>query len=362
MRNLRRTVAAILALCLAFCALPALGDSVFTIDLDALDMSRVSEDAYVRQYLSGPAQALRVSKYIGANESAQTSVRLTVLRADTKQTVFDKDYGLVYGTFESGDIYLPYAENGPMYYLVTLYLGQWIYALPFLQQLPRLYGNGACTGGFRFSEASGGLSGDWLMGTMLDIAGLKQNGGSAQAPICAANRYLLGYATATLTDGRYLSVNLSLDANANVELLQYALYLIPDATSVTTLRPDEMAQPSVALGEAVDVAGASTVLLYLPMTVNFDPALLPLYQYNASDPYTQYQLSLWEAARTQAYQPAATDAPAPPPEETAEPLPGTEPLPEAEPLPQSEAMPEAPAESGNPNVAMELLSEDAAPQ
>lgn len=303
MRWIYRMLSLALVLCLALGAAPARGDSVFRIDLDALDMSRVGTDAYVQQYLSAPVQTIRVSKYIGAGQESQASVRLTVLRADTKQTVYDKDYGLVYGTFESGDIYLPYAENGSMYYLVTLYLGQWIYALPFLQQMPRLYENGACSAGFRFSEASGGLSGDWLMGTMLDIEGLRQSGGVTQVPLCASNRYLLGYATVTLAEGRYLSVSLALDPNANAELVQYRLFLIADVASVATLSPYEMPQPSAELGQPVDVGDASTVLLYLPMSVSFDPALLGQYAYSASDPYTQYQLSLWETARSQAYPP-----------------------------------------------------------
>ncbi len=308
MRQWLRIISLALVLCLVFWAVPALGDTVFTIDLDALDMNRVGDDAYVQQYLSGGAQTIRVSKFIGEDDGAAASVRLTVLRADTKQTMYDKDYGLISGVFESGDIYLPYPDSGSMFYLITLYLGQWVYAVPFLQVMPRLYNNGACTGGFRFSEASGGLSGDWLMGTMIDLDGLAQGGGVMQTPICASNQYLLGCATVKLSGG-CLTVDIDLDANANAELVRYRLYIITDVSGVTTLNPNAMAQPSVQLGQPVEVSGAAYALIYLPMTVNYDSALLSTFQYDAYSVGTQYQLSLWETAR------AWTDAP----EEPAEP-------------------------------------------
>ena len=63
--------------------------------------------------------------------------------------VFDKSYGYVSGTFDSGDIYLPYVDNNTIPYIVTLGIEDWTYALPFMQLRSRLAYNSGCTYGLQ---------------------------------------------------------------------------------------------------------------------------------------------------------------------------------------------------------------------
>ena len=102
-------------------------------------------------------------------------------------------------------IYLPYGGGSTVPYLVTLYVGDTVYAMPFMQLQPRLQFNSACTYGVRLRDL--GLSGDWLMGTMLNLTELR-NVGMKEIPLCASNAFYIGSAT-VMMQGDYLSVQLT---------------------------------------------------------------------------------------------------------------------------------------------------------
>lgn len=118
-------------LCVALCALlvwtsvPSLAEDCFTIDVDALDMNSLNSDEYVAQYLSASAQGVRVRKYISDSSELAAPVRLTLMQMDSQTLLFDKDYGLQSGTFDSGVIYLPYVADRTIPYLVTLTDEDW---------------------------------------------------------------------------------------------------------------------------------------------------------------------------------------------------------------------------------------------
>ena len=139
-------------LCVALCALlvwtsvPSLAEDCFTIDVDALDMNSLNSDEYVAQYLSASAQGVRVRKYISDSSELAAPVRLTLMQMDSQTLLFDKDYGLQSGTFDSGVIYLPYVADRTIPYLVTLTVGDYVYAMPFMHQQARLVANNAWPG------------------------------------------------------------------------------------------------------------------------------------------------------------------------------------------------------------------------
>jgi len=133
----KRLSAAILALlCFLLTALPALAEDCFTIDVDLLDMDSLNSDSYVARELSSDTQGVRVLKYISDSSELAAPVRLTLTQMDSGALLFDKDYGFKSHTFDSGVIYLPYAGERTTPYLVQLTIGNYVYAMPFMQ-LPR---------------------------------------------------------------------------------------------------------------------------------------------------------------------------------------------------------------------------------
>ena len=138
-KHLFRTALLLLCLCLGcLWSLPAMAEDSFTIDIDLLDMDRLNSDDYVARELSSSAQGVRVVKYISDSSELAAPVRLTLRQMDTGTLLFDKDYGFEAHTFDSGVIYLPYTGDRTTPYLVTLEVGSYIYAMPFMHQ-PRVH-------------------------------------------------------------------------------------------------------------------------------------------------------------------------------------------------------------------------------
>ena len=133
----KRLSVLILTLLCFWCAVwPAAAEDCFTIDVDLLDLDSLNSDAYVARELSSDTQGVRVVKYISDSSELAAPVRLTLTQMDTGALLFDKDYGFKSHTFDSGVIYLPYASDRTTPYLVKLTVGNYVYAMPFMQ-LPR---------------------------------------------------------------------------------------------------------------------------------------------------------------------------------------------------------------------------------
>jgi len=276
-----------LLLCLLVFPISGLADDgCFLMNVDALDMTRLNQNDYVQYYLSAQAQGLRVTKQIPGADAQP--VRLSLTEMNGKTLVFDKDYGYQSGAFDSGNIYLPYLGGGTVPYLVTLYVGDMIYAMPFMQLQARLYSNGACTYGAHLYDLSSALGQDWLMGTMLDLNALRAQGYMA-VDVCASNSYLIGQADIYYHDGR-ISVTLSLNPAANAELHSLSIYV---NTHCATLG-SAMDGTAYTQGEWIPVGDAASALLYMPMTLSYDPSSLSTYGYDLSHGYLQQQLTLWQ--------------------------------------------------------------------
>lgn len=118
-------------LCLLM-ALPlglALAGGTFTVDVDGLDLSRLNSNDYVAAHLASDASGLCVRKSLNGDES----IRLTLMQMSTQTLLVDRNYGVLSGWFDSGALYLPLVE-GTTPYLITLYVGDTVYAIPFMQK------------------------------------------------------------------------------------------------------------------------------------------------------------------------------------------------------------------------------------
>ena len=274
-----------LLLCLMLFAFPALGEDCFSIDVDALDLSRLNSDDYVAIALSSSAQGIRVRKQLTSSSEVASAVRLTLQRMDTGALLFDKNYGYQSGSFDSGVIYLPYASSGAMPCLVTLYAGDYIYALPFMHLQPRLEHNGASTYGVRLRDLDPALGGDWLMGTMVDLTRLRQEG-SRMVDICASNQYVIGTAEIHLSGSR-LSVDLRFSSAAEVDVHASSLHVVTDDRVLAQ-------SPAYDPSAMVDVGSARYALIYLPMEVSYQPTGLSIFHPSAEE--SRHQRSLWADA------------------------------------------------------------------
>ena len=243
------------ALCVAlvFTAAFALAEDCFTIDVDTLDMTSLNRDDYVAAHLSAGAQGVRVVKRLSDSSELAVSVRLTLTQMDSSTLLFDKDYGFQSGSFDSGIIYLPFVNGNTVPYLVTLYAGDYVYAMPFMHLQPRLAYNGACTYGVRLRDL--GLSGDWMMGAMVDLNALRSQG-SMTVDVCASNSYVIGQAVFSM-QGESLCVTVSCLGQANVEIHSQTLYV---ATNCAGLPGQGFA--SYCLGDAISVSGAASALVW----------------------------------------------------------------------------------------------------
>lgn len=280
MTNLFKRVGALL-LCMTLLLSAALAEDSFTIDVDALDLDRLSSDDYVAGKLSGSTQGIRVRKAVSASSEVASAVRLTLTEMDTRTVVFDKNYGFQSGVFDSGVIYLPYVSGRTVPYLITLYVGDYVYGLPFMHLQRRMESNSACTAGVRLRELDPAQSSDWVMGTMLDLDELRR-GGSRTVDVCASNSYLIGTAVIALR-GDELQVELRFSPSANVETESAELYVITDGNVLSTTRPR-------SLGSGADVSGASAALVYLDLIVSYDPAGLPSFRYREDEADAQQRL------------------------------------------------------------------------
>ena len=266
----------------------AAAEDFFTIDVDVLDMDRLNSDDYVARELSASTQGIRVRKYISNSSELAAPVRLTLTQMDSRTVMFDKDYGYQSGTFDSGVIYLPYVDDRTIPYLVTLYIGDYVYAMPFMHLQPRLMHNGACTYGVRLRDLDPSLGGDWLMGTMVDLSQLRSEG-SRTVDLIASNSYVIGQATLSMS-GSSLRVDLAFNAGAAVDLNQVSLYVITDCAAYLSGRHGQ----SYGVSEWIDVGSHSTALIYLPMQLSYDPSGLPTFTYSLNESELQRQLRLWQ--------------------------------------------------------------------
>ncbi len=280
---MKRCICLVMALCLLLAASAALAEDCFTLDVDALDMNSLKNDDYVARALSSSAQGVCVRKVVSESPDVASAVRLTLMQMPEGTLLFDKDYGYQSGTFDSGVIYLPYVDDRTIPYLVTLYVGDQVYAMPFMHLQARLTGNGACSLGPRLSEMSAAFGGDWMMGTVVDLQAAAAQGG-VTVPLCASNRYAIGQVHIAVQGGS-VCVSPSYDPNARVNVHSQSVYV---ATDLQSLAAGQL-PAAHALGEWVSVGDAACAVVYVSLVVDYDPSGLGGFAYGGVDG----QLALW---------------------------------------------------------------------
>ena len=280
----------VLCLLLVFTNAFAGSEDFFTLNVDTLDLTLLNDNQYVMANLSSPAPGLRILKQVSASSELAQPVRLTLVQMDTQLLLMDKDYGYQSKLFDSGVLYLPYSSSYTTPYLITLYVGDMVYGIPYMQTQPRLSYNTGCTFGPRLRDLNPLLSYDWPMGTMLDLNALRQTG-FQQVDICASNYYTIGRATLTVEDN-CLCVMPEFFSQANPEIHGLSIYLITDCAALTC-DPAYSDLPVHVPGERIPLGDASTALLYMPLSISYDPVGLSSFYYDLYDPAIQQQMVLW---------------------------------------------------------------------
>ncbi len=281
-------LAAALMMLLPMQAPMAEGELCFEIDLDLLDMAQVRQAEYIAEHLTAPCPGVRVTKWLDGDEPQRA--RLVVMNQSSGQLLLDKTYSDVIGQFDSGELYLP-GDAAAATYEITLLLGGQVYAVPYMRAPARLLDNTACTYGLRFSDGNGSLTDTWMMGTLLELSDFG-GGGTMTLPLCASNAYVLGTASVTVSGGQ-MCVSLSIEPTAQAEVKQALVYAIEDVRALTSITPRDIGLAPHVTDEWFDVSGMDSVMLYVPVLLDYSPAGLPGFLYSLRhDDYLQRQLSL----------------------------------------------------------------------
>ena len=273
----------------------ALAENAFEIDVDRLDLEQVSDPAYQQAMLTAKTQYIRVSCQV----EGEQDVTLCVKRQESGETVYQKSYGPVSGRFQSDEIYLKYTGSETVPYAVILTVGEKHFEFPFFRQLITLTNNTACTYGVRIRDVQPGLTNKWQMATALDLSAVRGlPGGRLEIPVCASDMYVIGTATVRVRDDS-LRVTVSFLEGLDITLERQAMYLWTDPGAVSRLWDKSLDKlPRYATGTDVsisgDLGGQERVILYLPMTVTYDPNGLERFSYDLeNDGALKEQLALW---------------------------------------------------------------------
>lgn len=255
-------------------------------------------------------------------------VRIQINREDTGDLILSKSFGIQWGCFDSGELYLPQKTDEDLTVAVTLLAGQKSYKRTYT--ISRNLERQACTVGPRLTEL--GQSGDWMMATLIDLDALRETG-SQMIDLCVQDKALLGKVNVILSENR-LRVEPVLPKDWEPDITSADVYLWTDFRSLTWQSITSV-QPH-ALGEWIDVGDMSAALLYLPMTMRCD--LIHCQPFAYSDiPSLKGQRKLWKASTVNMDQPRdiqLDDEPDPPsirtkrkktdPEQEEEPVPDVE--------------------------------------
>lgn len=288
----------------AFMVVPAaLAQDSFVIQADTLDMGKLTDSAYVGEYLSAATQYIRVTYAL----PGATQVRLKVVQKDTGNVVMDKNYGQVSGTFNSGDIYLKYSGSVTVPYTIALTVGDQTYTFPFFRKLMLLKNNTACTFGVRIKQLDRGLTDAWTMATPLDLQEIAAlPGGIKRIDVCASNMYIIGTVSVRVQEGM-LRVSLQLAEDntpdsSKFEILEQRLFLITSPLDWNSIDPRRLTGNEFEIGTDIPLEerlpGVQYAVLYLPIKLSYDPNGLDRFSYNTKEDLELIrQLEIWDAMK-----------------------------------------------------------------
>ncbi len=223
-------------------------------------------------------QYLVVTYPVGA--TAQ-NVSINVTQTDTGAAVFTKAYGEIAGGFYSDDIYL----KNPGQYLIDLTVGGDTFSFHFTRTLLRLNDNTACSYGVRLQDR--GKDESWLMGTAVDLT----SSGTCTYPLVASNKYVIGSVTISV-NSESLLVDYALEQGLSEEISQQALYVFTDLNdlSLNQLRLHSTYGFGSPISIANELSGATQCIVYMPITLSYDPNGLAVFEYQSD----RGQTAIWE--------------------------------------------------------------------
>lgn len=212
--------------------------------------------------------------------TTQSYVRLTCPlpeEAEVNVSIYDADgnlhyqrnYGACSGSFRSEDIYLRTSGDNTTYQ-VNVSAGSANYTLDVVRCLPRLTDNAACSVGYPLSNLTGRNS--WKSVTLLDVAQLE--GTSQTVALHASGAYTLGSVTFSVRNGQ-LTVSASIADDVDGSIDKATVYVAFNAADAAALDDKHFAGAKGALGDHIDLQGASCVAVYVKMSVSFDPTDVP---------------------------------------------------------------------------------------
>lgn len=263
---MKRLIALLLALCLSLCALPALAEDVCT--LDAASPGTVYTDrSYVRVLC------------------AEVSGDVTLSASDAQGSlIYQKAYGACVGSFRSDDLYLP-LNGSETVYTITLAEGGQEHSFTVVRRMPRLSGNTACSVGLPLSSVTGRDS--WQSVTVLDLRSLE--GSALTMPLQASGSYTLGTVTFSVSGGQ-LTVSAAVSDGIDGAIDSARVYVAANALEAQQLGGKSFSGLTGSLDSEISVAGLDYAVVYVKLTVSFDPADVP-----AAPKVTQPgQTELWQ--------------------------------------------------------------------
>lgn len=248
---MKRAPVLLLILLLLALALPALADDVCTLDT-AGDAQVSTDRSYIRVTCPEVAGDVSVSARDGAGN-----------------LVYQKDYGQCSGAFRSDDLYL--ALNGSKtVYIVTLDVDGAEHRFTVTRTMPRLQGNSACSAGLPLSEITGRDA--WQSATVIDLHAAE--GSTLTMPLQASGAYTLGEVLFSVSGGT-LTVHAALDKAIDGTIDSASVYAAVNALEASQLGARSYGGASGALDKAIDLHGADYAVVYVALTVSFDPADAP---------------------------------------------------------------------------------------
>ena len=212
---------------------------------------------------------------------------VTVSVTDTSGSlIYQKQYGDHSGTFRSDDIYLNAVGAS---YGVSLEAGEQTWRCTVTRKAPRLKENTASSAGYPLSEINGSDSRQGV--TALDLAALE--GGTLTVPVIASGEYVLGEATFALNQG-ILTVQAALYEGVDGTIDAAKVYVTDNALAASRLGKKSFAGITAKLNKPIDLTGSDYAVVYVKLTVSFDPEGLP----RMPDPTLPGQPELMEIINT----------------------------------------------------------------
>lgn len=247
MGKLKRTLTLLLTLCLLLSAAPALAGDVCIV-----------KDASAADHITTGCAYLQVQCPLA--EEAQVTLSI---RDEWGYPVYQRGYGLVSGTFRSGDIHIPLEGDG-CDYIVTLTAGDAEYTFTVTREAAMITDTAVYAGGLTLEELTGGSGRKYAV--VLDLDAL--NGETAAAPMLAGGMEI-GTVYFTVEDGS-LTVQAELWAEGSINKAN--VYIAADALTARSLGSSRFSGVKTRLGKAVSLANAPYAAVMVQLNVTYDPA------------------------------------------------------------------------------------------